>query len=101
MKTREIKYHSKGLSFIDANHLVYAEGVLARNRKREDRKLNILDEEKSPYYELMDNGEYIEVYGCCNMCENYIPESKGEMVEVLTSEADGDSMWLCPECRDD
>ena len=85
MKTREKKYHSKGLSFIDANHLVYAEGVLASNRKREGRKLNILDE---------------EVYGCCNMSENYIPESKGEMVEVLTSEADGDLMWLCPKCID-
>ena len=91
MKTREIKpYKNKdgkiiGLSFIDANHLVYAEGVLASNRRKEGRKLNILDE---------------EVYGCCNMCENYIPESKGEMVEVLTSEADGDLMWLCQKCID-
>jgi hypothetical protein len=83
--TREIKYHSKGLSFIDANHLVYAEGVLARNRRKEGRKLNILD----------------ELYDCCNMCESDVPESEGEMVEVLTSEDDGDLMWLCQKCRDD
>ena len=82
---REIKYHSKGLSFIDANHLVYAEGVLASNRRKEGRKLNILD----------------EPYDCCNMCESDVPVSEGEMVEVLTSESDGDLMWLCQKCRDD
>ena len=44
MKTREIKpYKNKdgkivGLSFIDANHLVYAEGVLASNRRKEGRR---------------------------------------------------------------
>lgn len=83
--SRDIKRTSKGISFVDVDHIFYAETIIAKKRREEGRSLKSLtiqEAEDRPCFICWDS------------------EADGDWCNYNCVGDEGKEVWLCLDCID-